>query len=138
MSDHLLGRRLEEPAGTPLVVVVDEFGPLFWTGRLAAELLALGREAGVPVVLLSQGPSDLDAIAKHALHQVAQDAAWILAFPQGPLAAETMAKLLGRQWVEERSWGNDNRGTSGRRCAWSSGPSSRPRPWSNWSLAMRG
>jgi hypothetical protein len=85
-------------------VAVDEAHRLGWTGRLAIDLLATGRQAGVPVILSSQGPSDLDELGRHLLEQAAQDAAWILAFRQGTLDSDRAARLLGVHQVEERSW----------------------------------
>jgi hypothetical protein len=50
----LLGERLDVP-GSLCIVAVDEAHRVGWTGRLAVDLLATGREAKVPVVLCSQG-----------------------------------------------------------------------------------
>ena len=39
---------------------------------------ALGREFGKPVILSTQGSSDLGELGPQALDQAAQDAAWLL------------------------------------------------------------
>jgi energy-coupling factor transporter ATP-binding protein EcfA2 len=102
-------RLLRQPR--PCWLIADEFVRLGWQGRHALELLAMGREFGKPVVLLSQGPSDFRELGPHALDQVAQDAAWIIAFRQGTRDSETAARLLGVRPTEERSWTNDGRET---------------------------
>jgi hypothetical protein len=75
----LLGERLDTP-GPPCIVAVDEAHRVGWTGRLAVDLLATGREAQVPVVLSSQGPSDLDELGRHLLERSVQDAGWMMIF----------------------------------------------------------
>lgn len=106
----LLGERLDTP-GPPCIVAVDEAHRVGWTGRLAVDLLATGREAQVPVVLASQGPSDLDELGHHLLERSVQDAAWTLIFRQGTLDSERASRILGQRQVEERSWSNDGRET---------------------------
>lgn len=88
----------------PCVLICDEFARLGVQGRAALELLALGREFGKPVILSTQGPSDLGELGPHALDQAAQDAAWLLAFRQGTRDSATASRLLGVRWAEERSW----------------------------------
>jgi hypothetical protein len=106
----LLGERLDTP-GPPCIVAVDEAHRVGWTGRLAVDLLATGREAQVPVVLASQGPSDLDELGHHLLERSVQDAAWTLIFRQGTLDSERASRILGQRQVEERTWMNDGRET---------------------------
>lgn len=100
-------RLLRHPS--PCWLIADEFARLGWQGRHAVDLLALGREFGKPVVLLSQGPSDFRELGPHALDQVAQDAAWILAFRQGTRDSATAARLLGVRPTAERTTHGDGR-----------------------------
>ena len=68
------------------------------------------REAGLAVVLATQGPSDLEAVDRALLPQVLQDTAWQLAFRQGsPQDAERMQALFGKAWVNDESWSSDGR-----------------------------
>lgn len=106
----LLSERLDTP-GPPCIVGVDEAHRVGWTGRLAIDLLATGREAQVPVVLSSQGPSDLDDIGRHLLERAVQDAAWTLIFRQGTLDSKRASQILGQRLAEERTWSNDGRET---------------------------
>jgi hypothetical protein len=76
-------------------VAVDEAHRVGWTGRLAVDLLATGREAQVPVVLLSQGPSDLDEMGRHLLERLVQDAGWVMIFRQGTLDSSRASRILG-------------------------------------------
>jgi hypothetical protein len=102
-------RLLRHPA--PCVLMVDEFARLGAQGRAALELLALGREFGKPVILASQGPSDLGELGHHALDQAAQDAGWLLVFRQGTRDSDTASRLLGVRQAEERSWSTGERET---------------------------
>ena len=86
----------------PCWLIADEFARLGWQGRHAVDLLALGREFKKPVVLLSQGPSDFRELGPHALDQVAQDAAWVLAFRQGTRDSDVASRLLGVRQSGER------------------------------------
>jgi hypothetical protein len=106
----LLGERLDTP-GPPCIVAVDEAHRVGWTGRLAVDLLATGREAQVPVILASQGPSDLDELGHHLLERSVQDAAWTLIFRQGTLDSERASRILGQRQVEDRSWSTGGRET---------------------------
>jgi hypothetical protein len=94
----------------PCVLVCDEFARLGVQGRAALELLAMGREFGKPVVLLTQGPSDFGEMGHHALDRAAREAAWLLVFRQGTRDSDTASRLLGVRWVENRSWSTGQTG----------------------------
>src|SRR5262249_10800190 len=106
----LLGERLDTP-GPPCIVAVDEAHRVGWTGRLAVDLLATGREAHVPVVLASQGPSDLDELGHMLLERAVQDAAWVLMFRQGTLDSDRASRILGMRQTEDTTWSSDGRQT---------------------------
>jgi hypothetical protein len=99
--------RLPEPS----LLLVDEFARLGVQGRAALELLSLGREFKKPVVLCSQGPSDLDELSQHALAEAAQNAAWLLAFRQGTRDSVEASRLLGTRLAEDRIWSSTGRDT---------------------------
>jgi Type IV secretion-system coupling protein DNA-binding domain len=99
-----LSTRQQRPRVRPCLVAIDEAHRVGWTGRLAVDLTATGREAGVPVVLASQGPSDLEEWGRHLLQRAVQDAAWIMCFRQGTLDSERASRMLGVRLAEERSW----------------------------------
>ena len=108
--------RVERPrqSGEPrALLLVDEVGAL---GRQAHHLRGLvgrAREAGLSVVLATQGPSDLEAVDRALLPQVLQDTAWQLVFRQGsPQDAERMQALFGQAWVKDESWRSDGTTTT--------------------------
>jgi hypothetical protein len=61
----------------------------------------------VPVVLCSQGPSDLGEIGHHLLGGKVQDAGWVLLFRQGTLDTERASPILGQQQFDNRAWSNN-------------------------------
>jgi len=65
------------------LLLVDEVGALGSSARHLRGLVGRAREAGLAVVLATQGPSDLEAVDHALLPQVLQDTAWQLAFRQG-------------------------------------------------------
>ena len=92
------------------LLLVDEVGALGSAARHLRGLVGRAREAGLAVVLATQGPSDLEAVDRALLPQVLQDTAWQLAFRQGsPQDAERMQALFGKAWVNDESWSNDGR-----------------------------
>jgi hypothetical protein len=94
------------------LLLVDEVGALGSSARHLRGLVGRAREAGLGVVLATQGPSDLEAVDPALLPQVLQDTAWQLAFRQGsPQDAERMQRLFGQHYVVDESWSNDGRVT---------------------------
>jgi TraM recognition site of TraD and TraG len=92
------------------LLLVDEVGALGSAARHLRGLVGRAREAGLAVVLATQGPSDLEAVDRALLPQVLQDTAWQLAFRQGsPRDAERMQALFGKAWVNDESWSSDGR-----------------------------
>jgi len=80
-----MGRLARQLKGTPrALLLVDEVGALGSAARHLRGLVGRAREAGLAVVLATQGPSDLEAVDRALLSQVLQDTAWQLAFRQGP------------------------------------------------------
>jgi TraM recognition site of TraD and TraG len=97
------------------LLLVDEVGALGSAARHLRGLVGRAREAGLAVVLATQGPSDLEAVDRALLSQVLQDTAWQLAFRQGsPQDAERMQALFGKAWVNDESWSSDGRTTTRR------------------------
>ena len=97
-----------EPNGTEshksprALLLVDEVGALGSSARHLRGLVGRAREAGLGVVLATQGPSDLEAVDSVLLSQVLQDTAWQLAFRQGsPRDAEHMQALFGQAWTQD-------------------------------------
>jgi hypothetical protein len=94
------------------LLLVDEVGALGTAARHLRGLVGRAREAGLAVVLATQGPSDLEAVDHALLSQVLQDTAWQLVFRQGsPQDAERMQLLFGQHYVVDESWSNDGRVT---------------------------
>jgi Type IV secretion-system coupling protein DNA-binding domain len=106
---HLIRVERRAPTDGPrALLLVDEVGALGSAARHLRGLVGRAREAGLAVVLASQGLSDLEAVDRALVHQVLQDTAWQLAFRQGsPRDAEHMQALFGRQWVEDVAWRSD-------------------------------
>jgi hypothetical protein len=115
-----LARRQERRGRPHCLVVVDEAQRVGHTGRLAVDLMATGREAGVSVVLASQGPSDLDELGRHLLARAAQDAAWTLMFRQGTLDSDRASRMLGVHLVEETAWRDQQEHTRPAERPWAS------------------
>src|ERR671932_1627994 len=84
-----------------------------WDGCAARHLRPLvgrAREAGLSIVMATQGLSDLEAVDRALVHQVLQDTAWQIGFRQGSRRdAELMQGLFGEAWVTDQSWSNDGR-----------------------------
>jgi hypothetical protein len=94
------------------LLLVDEVGALGSSARHLRGLVGRAREAGLAVVLATQGPSDLEAVDPALLAQTLQDTAWQLAFRQGsPQDAERMQALFGQHYVVDESWSSDGRVT---------------------------
>ena len=93
-------RAAQQLKGTPrALLLVDEVGALGSAARHLRGLVGRAREAGLAVVLATQGPSDLEAVDRALLSQVLQDTAWQLAFRQGsPQDAEGMQEP-GDAWL---------------------------------------
>jgi hypothetical protein len=71
------------------------------------------REAGLSVVMATQGLSDLEAVDRALVHQVLQDTAWQLVFRQGSQRdAELLQGLFGEAWVEDLTRCSDGRTAS--------------------------
>jgi hypothetical protein len=93
----MLSDRLDEENPVPCLVAIDEAHRVGWTARLAVDILAIGREAHVPVVVASQGPSDVDELGHHMLERMVQDAGWRLIFRQGELDSARASRMLGAE-----------------------------------------
>lgn len=93
----MLSDRLDEENPVPCLVGIDEAHRVGWTARIAVDILAIGREAHVPVVVASQGPSDVDELGHHLLERMVQDAGWRLIFRQGELDSARASRMLGAQ-----------------------------------------
>lgn len=106
-----LSKRQQQTGRPQCLVLVDEAHRVGWTGRLAVDLMATGRSAGVSVILSSQGPSDLDDLGRHLLERAAQDAAWVMMYRQGTLDSDRASRMLGLHLVEDRSWSEGPGGT---------------------------
>jgi hypothetical protein len=112
----LLSDRLDEENPVPYLVAIDEAHRVGWTARLAVDILAIGREAHVPVVVASQGPSDVDELGHHLLERMVQDAGWRLIFRQGELDSARASRMLGAQPALDATWrAGDLSGVSVRR-----------------------
>jgi hypothetical protein len=91
--------------GARALLLVDEVGALGSSARHLRGLVGRAREAGLSIVLATQGPSDLVAIDRALLPQVLQDTGWQLAFRQGsPEDAERMQALFGTRWIDDTAW----------------------------------
>jgi hypothetical protein len=92
------------------LLLVDEVGALGPQARHLRGLVGRAREAGLAVVLSTQGPSDLEAVDRALLSQVLQDTAWQLAFRQGsPGDARQMQVLFGEALANDVMRWNDGR-----------------------------
>jgi hypothetical protein len=67
----------------PQEFLVAEVGALGCSARHLPGLVGRAREAGLSVVLSTQGPGDLEVVDHALLSQVLQDTDWQLAFRQG-------------------------------------------------------
>jgi hypothetical protein len=89
------------------LLLVDEVGALGHSARHLRGLVGRAREAGLAVVLATQGPNDLEAVDRALLAQVLQDTAWQLGFRQGgPQDARQLEALFARRRVSglTRCW----------------------------------
>jgi hypothetical protein len=103
-----VARNLATAQSPAALLLVDEVGALGTSANHLRGLVGRAREAGLAVVLATQGPSDLEAVDHALLPQVLQDTAWQLAFRQGsPQDAERMQRLFGQHYVVDESWTND-------------------------------
>jgi hypothetical protein len=92
------------------LLLVDEVGALGASARHLRGLVGRAREAGLAVVLATQGPSDLEAVDHALLSQVLQDTSWQLAFRQGsPQDAEQLVRLFGEHQVVDTTRYSDGR-----------------------------
>src|SRR5205085_9360059 len=103
-----LARQLVDlsPIGdTRALLLVDEVGALGSAARHLRGLVGRAREAGLAVVLATQGLSDLHALEPALVDQVVQDTAWQLVFRQGsPHDARQVEALFGQAWEPDRAW----------------------------------
>src|SRR5919202_1330002 len=87
-----------------------------WDGSAARHLRPLvgrAREAGLSVVMATQGLSDLETVDRALVHQVLQDTAWQMGFRQGSRRdAELMQGLFGEEWIEDVTRWSDGRSSS--------------------------
>jgi len=86
LLDELSGR----PDSPRALLLVDEVGALGSAAGHSRGVVVRAREAGLAVVLATQGPSDLEAVDRALLPQVLQDTAWrqdALAGPSGRVEA---------------------------------------------------
>jgi hypothetical protein len=99
----------DDPHAPRALLLLDEVGALGTSARHVRALVGRAREAGLSVVMATQGLSDLESVDRALVHQVLQDTAWQLAFRQGsPRDAEHLEKLFGRAWVTvNSSWRSD-------------------------------
>ncbi|MDQ6671044.1 MAG: type IV secretory system conjugative DNA transfer family protein, partial [Chloroflexota bacterium] len=78
------------------LLLVDEVAALDGAARHLRGLVGRAREAGLSVVMATQGLTDLEAVDHALVHQVLQDTAWQMGFRQGsPRDAEHMQALFG-------------------------------------------
>ena len=96
--------------GPRAVLLVDELGALGSSARHLRPLVGRAREAGLAVVMATQGLSDLRAVQPALVDQVLQDTAWQIGFRQGsPRDAQMMQALFGQHWVEDVTRYSDGR-----------------------------
>jgi hypothetical protein len=109
-----LAKTLRPPGDAPgALLLVDEVGALGGSARHLRGLVGRAREAGLAVVLATQGPSDLDAVDRALLPQVLQDTAWQLAFRQGsPHDARQVEALFGQASIQDTTRWSDGRSSS--------------------------
>jgi hypothetical protein len=100
------------------LLLVDEVGALGGSARHLRGLVGRAREAGLAVVLATQGPSDLEAVDHTLLSQVVQDTAWQLLFRQGALDSAMASRILGVRADVETSLRSDGITTGRRVEAW--------------------
>ena len=74
------------------LLLVDEIGSLGSAARHLRPLAGRTREAGLSVVMATQGLSDLEAVDRALVHQVLQDTAWQMAFRQGSRAMPSWSR----------------------------------------------
>jgi hypothetical protein len=77
------------------LLLVDEVGALGPAARHLRGLVGRAREAGLAVVLATQGPSDLESVDHALLAQVLQDTAWQLVLGQGTFDSGVASRMLG-------------------------------------------
>jgi hypothetical protein len=107
----LLQEQAWPEAGRQLYVVVDEFSALGAEGRHVVPLLARAREAGVAVVLATQGLADLERVDRALPQQVVQNTAVRVLLRQGSAEdAQAWARHAGELEREELSRRTDELG----------------------------
>src|SRR5919202_2938438 len=95
------------------LLLADEIGSLRSAARHLRPLVGRAREAGLSVVMATQGLTDLEAVDRALVHQVLQDTAWQLGFRQGSRRdAELMQGLFGEEWIEDVTRWSDGRSSS--------------------------
>jgi hypothetical protein len=99
----------DDGSGRPrALLLVDEVGALGSSARHLRGLVGRAREAGLAVVMATQGLSDLRAVQPALVDEVLQDTAWQVGFRQGsPDDAALMESLFGLGWAKEESWRSD-------------------------------
>src|SRR5947209_17281848 len=103
---------LADPQAPRALLLVDEVGALGSSARHLRGLVGRAREAGLSVVMATQGLTDLEAVDRALVHQVLQDTAWQMGFRQGsPRDAQHMQALFGQAFVIDESWTNNGRVT---------------------------
>src|SRR6476469_2469049 len=107
-----LARHLDMHQGVAprALLLVDEVGALGSAARHLRGLVGRAREAGLAVVLATQGLSDLEAVDHTLVAQVLQDTAWQLGFRQGsPQDARQLEALFGQAAAEDMTRYSDGR-----------------------------
>ncbi|MBV9322865.1 MAG: HNH endonuclease [Chloroflexi bacterium] len=91
-----------EPGAPRALLIADEIGAMGGAARHLRPLVGRAREAGLAVVMATQGLTDLRSAEPALVDQVLQDTAWQLGFRQGgPADARMMQDLFGMSWVED-------------------------------------
>jgi len=104
----------DDGSGRPrALLLVDEVGALGSSARHLRGLVGRAREAGLAVVMATQGLSDLRAVDHALVDQVLQDTAFQIGFRQGsPNDAALMESLFGQAWQEDVTRYSDGRTSS--------------------------
>lgn len=110
----------DDGSGAPrALLIADEIGALGKATRHLRPLIGRAREAGLAVVVATQGLTDLRAVDGALVDQLLQDTAIQVGFRQGgPVDAELMQAVFGQHWTIDESWTDDGRATRRRVQRW--------------------